>query len=157
MGLFGRKKKEAAPPPAPKPKATVLVCTDNVQTVMDIRAVLEEKRDEFEIVDIVRCGDSVLEYYKTLRPDFIMLDNDLSGREGLDVLRELHETQPEAIVVFLAAFFESSAQEMVAKVVAYGAKQVLAKTIKGEVPAKNIRACLDKIMDAVKQKKAFEL
>lgn len=42
---------------------------------------------------------------------------------------------------------------MVGKALACGVNQILAKSREGNVPADNIRSCLDKVLAAVNQKK----
>ncbi len=155
MGLFSRKKKEPPAPPAQTVKASVLVCTNNRNTVEALVPVLEQ--EHLAIKGILWESAEILERYQAIRPDFVMLDNDLNGQDGLEMLRELREAHPGAVVVFLGTFFESSAQAMVARAITYGAKQILAKNKEGKIPAENIRGCLDKVMDAAAEKKASEL
>lgn len=151
MGLFSRKKKKQPAPPAQTAEPTVLICTNNKNTVDDL--VPELEREHFVIKGILWESAEVVERYQAVRPDFVMLDNDLNGQDGLETLRALYEADPEALVVFLSAFFEDTAQEMLTKALAYGADQILAKNREGNVPAGNIRSCLEKVAATVKQKK----
>lgn len=150
MRLFQRKRKAPELPPK-KPKAFVQLCTDNKLTRANVQAVLEQ--EDLVITEIVPDGEEVIERWKAYHPHILILDNELYRRDGLDVLRELHETAPEAVTIFMAAFYESSAQEIINKVVQYGVTHVLAKDAKGEIPAENIRAALKKAMAKIEQKK----
>lgn len=152
MGLFSRKKKEPPAPPAQTVQASLLICTNNRNTFESLMQVVLDRRNLEPKASLSKSAE-ILEQYQADRPDFVMIDNDLDGQSGLEVLRELHEADPEAVIVFLAAFYESSAQEMVAKALAYGANQILAKDREGNVPAENICNCLDKVLAVINQKK----
>lgn len=152
MGLFSSKKKAPEPPVEPKP--LVLVCSKNEQTIADLVQVLKQK--DFWIAEIVQFANNVIPMWKVYQPEIVLLDNELYGRNGLDMLCELHETYPEAVTIYIDTFFESTAKEKVVKALQYGAKHLLAKNVQGEIPAKNISAGLEAAMEAVLQKKASE-
>lgn len=156
MGLFSRKKKKQPVPPAQTADVTLLICTNNRNTLESLMPVVLDRRNLAPKPALSRSAE-ILEQYQADRPDLVMIDNDLDGQSGLEVLRALHEAGPGAVIVFLAAFYESSAQEMLAKALAYGANQILAKDREGNVPADNVGSCLDKVLAAVAEKKAAEL
>lgn len=152
MGLFSKKKKAPPAPHAQTVQASLLICTNNRNTFESLMPMALDRRNLAPKPTLSKSAE-ILEQYQADRPDFVMIDNDLDGQSGLEVLRALHEADPEAIIVFLAAFYESSAQEMLAKALACGANQILAKDREGNVPAENVCKCFDKVLAAVAAKK----
>jgi CheY-like chemotaxis protein len=52
---------------------------------------------------IVKSGSECIAVLEKLRPWLVVLDDQLSDLEGLDLLRHLHRSVPEAYVIFLAS------------------------------------------------------
>jgi DNA-binding NarL/FixJ family response regulator len=82
----------------------ILIADDHAIVRRGVRALLEGE-DGLEISDEVADGAAVIEYVKKNRPHLVILDLTLPGINGLDVLRELHESVPETQIAILTMHF----------------------------------------------------
>jgi two-component system, NarL family, response regulator DesR len=70
----------------------------------DALALLLDLEDDLEIVAQVAAGDEIVAAATARRPDVALLDIELPGRSGLDVLPELRAALPECAVLILTTF-----------------------------------------------------
>ncbi|MDV2495919.1 MAG: response regulator [bacterium] len=56
-------------------------------------------------------GDQALEVYRQERPDVVLLDIRMPGKDGLETLRELRAFDPEAKVIMITAVPEEELDE----------------------------------------------
>jgi two-component system response regulator DesR len=70
----------------------------------DALALLLDLEDDLEIVAQVAAGDEIMAAATAHRPDVALLDIELPGRSGLDVLPELRAALPECAVLILTTF-----------------------------------------------------
>ena len=81
----------------------VLVVDDSDVLRTVVSHYLDDESDLRVIASVASAGEAV-EQARRLSPDVILLDHDMPGRTGLDVLPELRAGSPSArIVVFSAA------------------------------------------------------
>jgi DNA-binding response OmpR family regulator len=83
---------------------TVLVVEDEMKIARLVRDYLEHAG--FEVV-VTGDGDSAISSARGSRPDLVVLDLGLPGRDGLDVARELRRTSHVPIVILTARGDES--------------------------------------------------
>jgi DNA-binding NarL/FixJ family response regulator len=76
----------------------LIVADDHQHVAHSLRALLEP---DYDVVDVVEDGSLVVPSVARHRPDGILLDLWLPGRNGLDILTELHRDHPEVKVVIL--------------------------------------------------------
>ena len=87
----------------PAPPLAVLVVDDSDVLRTVVSHYLDDESD-LKVIASVGSGCEAVEHARRLVPDVILLDHDMPGRTGLDVLPELRECSPAArIVVFSAA------------------------------------------------------
>jgi CheY-like chemotaxis protein len=101
----------------------ILICDNEEPMRALVRASLA--LEDYEIVE-ARDGDEALERARTLRPDLIVLDVQMPGRTGFEVLQELR-ADPELArtpVLMLTARAQASDREAAAAV---GADRYLPK------------------------------
>jgi DNA-binding response OmpR family regulator len=79
--------------------STVLVVEDELEIARVVRDYLA--RAGFEVI-VVGDGDSALASVRTARPDLVVLDLGLPGRDGLDVAREVRSRSDAPIVMLTA-------------------------------------------------------
>ena len=94
--------------PSPTPEAmghSILVCDDlpAVQTMM--RRMLE--REGFTMAGFAATASEVLALYQEHRPDIVLLDLNMPGANGLDLLRTLRALDPPACVVIVSGAGDS--------------------------------------------------
>jgi two-component system response regulator MtrA len=92
----------ASPPPAEEsalPRAKVLVVDDDVALAEMLGIVL--RREGYEPL-FVGSGDRALDVFHRTRPDVVLLDLMLPGRDGIDVCRDLRAESGVPIVMLTA-------------------------------------------------------
>jgi two-component system chemotaxis response regulator CheY len=89
--------------------ATILLVDDSNLSRRILRRILEPAGHELlEAPD----GMSAIERYFIERPDLVMLDMTMGGMHGLDVLKKLHELDPQVRVVVATADIQNSTQAL---------------------------------------------
>ncbi len=76
----------------------LVIADDHLHVAHSLRALLEPDHD---VVDVVSEGTAVLQAIARHRPDALLLDLWLPGRNGLDVLADLHREHPALKVIIL--------------------------------------------------------
>ena len=82
------------------PAPIVLLVDDEPDTVRLVRKVLQA--DGCEVLE-ANNGEQALEQYRHTPPDLILLDIILPRRDGLDILREIRQTDPITGVIMVSA------------------------------------------------------
>ncbi|GIU83359.1 MAG: putative transcriptional regulatory protein pdtaR [Acidimicrobiales bacterium] len=80
---------------------TVLIAEDEAIIRLDLRETLEE--EGYRVVAETGRGDEVMELVHHHKPDLVILDIRMPGRDGLDVAREI-SSEGLAAVLILTAF-----------------------------------------------------
>jgi CheY-like chemotaxis protein len=103
---------------------SVLICDDvpAVQTMM--RRMLE--REGLVVAGLASTADEVLAFYQQTAPDVVLLDLNMPGARGLDLLTALRELDPTACVVICSGAGDS---EMRSQAHALGAAEWVLKPI----------------------------
>ncbi len=83
-----------------------------------------EYSDDFTVVGQTGEGEEALGLAERLRPDVILMDVLMPGKNGIDACREITTALPDAKVLMLSAFSDRSASN---KAVAAGATGYLPK------------------------------
>jgi two-component system, chemotaxis family, chemotaxis protein CheY len=88
-------------------------------------------------VELFEAGNSTeaLALYREQKPDLVMLDINMPGRDGLETLQDLTELDPDVVVIMLTSV---SARNSVEKAIANGASGYILK----DTPAAEIRQTL---------------
>jgi DNA-binding NarL/FixJ family response regulator len=94
-------------------------------TLAGVRSALGEA-EGIDVVAVTQRGDEVMELVEEQRPDLVLLDTRMPGRDGVDCLKLIKESHPETHVVMLAAS-EDLAQ--VTEALAAGADAYIGKRI----------------------------
>jgi two-component system chemotaxis response regulator CheY len=121
--------------------AKVLLCDDSRLALMKLRKLFEEMGAE--IVGAHQSGPEAIEAYKEAREevDLVSLDLVMPGMDGLEVLAELKEFDPEVKVLILSSIVQP---EIEAQARELGAAGVLEKPY----DAVRIQAVLDEVLGA---------
>ena len=104
--------------------ARCLIVDDSAQFLRAARAVLE--RDGF-VVDIASTGPEALRRVEELRPDVVLVDIDLGGESGFEVVRQLElatYTTPsppfETSIILVSTHAEEEFEELITESPAVG-------------------------------------
>jgi DNA-binding NarL/FixJ family response regulator len=82
----------------PSRRRSLLIADDHEHVGASLKALLAP---DYDVVALVPNGDAVVDTVRRLRPDAVLLDLWLPGRNGLDVLTDLRRELPEIRVVIL--------------------------------------------------------
>lgn len=83
---------------------TVLVCDDEDLERHAIKRIIEKTCPEVTTVLEAANGIEALEIYKNNKPDIFFCDIKMPGKSGIEVVREIRETDKEQLIVFLTAY-----------------------------------------------------
>lgn len=114
-----------------------VLLVDDHQIMLDGLQKLLESSGDFEIVGQARTGDQAVSLAIEHKPDVVVMDVILTGRDGIDACREINETVPETRVLMLTAATE---EESVLNAISAGATGYLRKL-------SNAQKLLDTIRD----------
>ena len=101
-----------------------VMLVDDHQIMLDGLRKLLESAGDFEIVGDTRDGDEAVAMAHNLRPDVIIMDLLMPGKNGIDACREIVEAVPDARVLILTA---SNEDETVIDAISAGATGYLRK------------------------------
>lgn len=90
----------------------VLVVDDNA-SMRDLLSTLL-KSQGYQVVAALEDGNGVMEAVRKLSPEIVCLDNQLPGRNGLDILREINSDHPDIDVLFITASEDPSIEAQAA-------------------------------------------
>ncbi len=104
-----------------------------------IRKVINKGLSELAItIEEVTDGDAVVETYRRLMPDVLILDIHLPGKSGIDLIAEIQACDPEAYIVMISA---DSTTENVNLVRGRGIKGFLTKPVDKARLLKLVNSC----------------
>ena len=133
----------------------VMLVDDHPMMRRGIQEVLEDTGG-FEVVGLAADGSEAVELAEELRPDVIVMDVLMPGKDGIDACREILDLLPDTKVVMLTA---STEEDAVIQAVAAGATGYVQKYSGSEDLVNAIRRVAEgRLMvseDAVKR--VFEL
>jgi two-component system response regulator NreC len=78
----------------------ILIADDHGVLRAGLRALLNAERD-LQVVGEAADGDEALRLAAELHPDVMLLDISMPGKQGIEVARELHASQPNTRVLML--------------------------------------------------------
>jgi DNA-binding NarL/FixJ family response regulator len=107
----------------------ILIIDDHQIVRQGIRSLLSNYPD-FEIVGEAADGATALQLLQQLSPDVTLLDIRMPGESGLEVLRQIHQLQPEAKVLMLTSFDD---EEYVLTALREGAQGFVLKSVSDEM------------------------
>ena len=101
-----------------------VLLVDDHQIMLDGLQRLLESTDDLEVVGVALHGDEATALAQELKPDVIVMDVILSGKDGIELCREIRESLPDTRVLMLTA---STEEERVMDAVYAGATGYLRK------------------------------
>ena len=101
----------------------VLVVDDEIAVCKELRKFLEGKN--CEVVEAYD-GDQAVALYRQERPDVVLLDIRMPGKDGLETFREIRGFDPEASVIMVTAVRDS---EVALQAMEEGAFEYITKPI----------------------------
>jgi CheY-like chemotaxis protein len=97
----------------------VLLVDDSVEFLTTARRLLE--RDGVQVVATAPDGAEAVQRARELSPDVILVDIDLGGESGFDVVRRLHEVDPSrSRTILISAYSPDDFADLIAESPASG-------------------------------------
>ncbi len=115
-----------------------LVADDSMMMRRMVRDTLLS--DGWEIVGEAANGHEAAEQYDKLRPDVVTLDIVMPGVDGMEALRRILRSDPNAKVVVVSA---PSQTRLISEAIRLGAQDFVAKPFLPEQLHHTMRACLE--------------
>jgi len=112
----------------------VLLVDDHALVRSAIRQALEAP--DIEVVGEARSAEEALELAPQLRPDLLLLDIDLPGMSGIEMVRELAPRLPETRIVMLTV---STDRRDLLEAIRHGAAGYLTKDLTGDALLRAVR------------------
>jgi two-component system chemotaxis response regulator CheY len=117
----------------------VLVADDASFMRQMIRDIIEP--EGFEVVGEASDGVEVVERFKELHPDIVMMDIVMPKRSGIDAVKGIVAMDPTARVVMCSALGQET---LVMEAIQAGAKDFIVKPFKPESVVATLRKALEK-------------
>ncbi|MET3120736.1 DNA-binding NarL/FixJ family response regulator [Oxalobacteraceae bacterium GrIS 2.11] len=79
---------------------TKILIVDDNESIRGLLGVLF-RHERYEVVGELSSGDNLITTVKRLQPDIVCLDQEMPGKDGLTLLKELKEIDPKAAVLMI--------------------------------------------------------
>jgi DNA-binding NarL/FixJ family response regulator len=128
----------SAEPAAPPPPARVLLVDDHALLRMGVANIINQEPD---LRVVAEAGDGVegIAAYEKHRPDVTLLDLRMPLMEGVEVVRQIRERDPRALVIVLTTY---DTDDEIARALKAGAKAYVLKDISADALVNCIRDVL---------------
>ncbi len=120
-------------------KPNVLVVDDDSMIRDTLKIIL--RADDYEIAGEASNGESALELCRKFHPGVVLLDINMPGMDGLEVLRVIKQRLPATRVIMISA---DSTMERVKEAIASGAAGFIVKPFNAGRVLDDITAVLDR-------------
>ncbi len=117
--------------------ASVLIVDDAAFMRMMLKDILT--KGGYEIAGEAADGNEAVAKYAELKPDLVTLDITMPNKDGLEALKEIKSSDPNAVCVMCSAMGQ---QAMVIDAIQAGAKDFIVKPFQPERVLESIRKVL---------------
>ncbi len=84
-----------------------VIADDHHLFITGLRSILKDSEEyEFDVVALAHDGDELMDKLKLYAPEFLILDLNMPGRDGLDVLKEIRKYNRELKILTLTMYDE---------------------------------------------------
>ena len=105
----------------------ILICDDAAFMRMMIKDILT--KNGYEIAGEAENGVKAVEKYNETKPDLVLMDITMPEMDGIQALKKIKETDPNACVIMCSAMGQ---QAMVMEAIQSGAKDFIVKPFQAE-------------------------
>jgi two-component system, chemotaxis family, chemotaxis protein CheY len=117
----------------------VLIADDASFMRQMIRDIIDA--EGYEVVGEATDGVEVVERFKELHPDVVMMDIVMPKRSGIDAVKAIREIAPKAMIVMCSALGQET---LVMEAIQAGAKDFIVKPFKPEAVLATLKKVLEK-------------
>ena len=120
-------------------KARILIADDASFMRQMIREIIEP--EGYEVVGEATNGIEAVEQFLELRPDLVTMDIVMPKRSGIDAVKGILSSDPQAVVVMCSALGQET---LVMEALQAGAKDFIVKPFKPDAVLSTLKKILDK-------------
>lgn len=113
-----------------------VLCVDDSEDLLHVMTVAIGAQPDLELAGVLRSADGLIEALAGMRPDVVLLDLTMPGRDPLGAMREASEQHPRARTIVLSGYDDPWRIKLAAD---YGAWGYIAKD-----------APFDRLFDAIR-------
>ena len=113
----------------------ILICDDAAFMRMMIKDILT--KNGYNVAGEAENGAKAVEKYNELKPDLVLMDITMPEMDGIQALKKIKESSPDAVVIMCSAMGQ---QAMVIESIQAGAKDFIVKPFQA-----------DRVLEAVKK------
>jgi two-component system chemotaxis response regulator CheY len=117
----------------------VLIADDASFMRQMIRDIIEP--EGYEVVGEASDGMEVVEQYRELHPDLVMMDIVMPKRSGIDAVKAIHAESPDATIVMCSALGQET---LVMEAIEAGAKDFIVKPFKPDAVVSTLAKVVEK-------------
>ena len=92
-------------------EAIRVLIADDHYIIRSFLSRILESQDDFRIVGLTSDGVTAVEMTKTLRPDVVLMDYDMPGKDGVQATQEILKTDPAILVIGFSMHDESTVEK----------------------------------------------
>ena len=127
-----------APDSGEQRRKKILIADDAAFMRMMAKEIFAKEK-EYEIAGEAANGKEAVEQYVKLKPDLVLMDITMPEMDGIEALKRIKATDPDAVVVMMSAMGQS---QMVYDAVQSGAKDFIVKPLKADLLLGTIKRIL---------------
>lgn len=116
----------------------ILICDDTKFMRVTLRNLLE--KEGYQVVGEAENGKILIEKYKILSPDLVLMDITMPEMDGISALLAIMQIDPNAKVVICSAMGQN---EIVIKAIKIGAKDFVVKPFENERVIMSVKNVLE--------------
>ena len=105
----------------------ILICDDAAFMRMMIKDILT--KNGYNVAGEAENGAKAVEKYNELKPDLVLMDITMPEMDGIQALKKIKESSPEAVVIMCSAMGQ---QAMVIESIQAGAKDFIVKPFQAD-------------------------
>ena len=118
----------------------IMVVDDSKMVYMQMKNLLADCGEEFEVAAYCRSGEEALDQYDQVCPDLVTMDIIMPGMDGIETTQALLEEHPGARIIMLSSLAYDDTVESAENI---GARGFIDKPLEKEPLLEALRAALE--------------
>jgi two-component system, chemotaxis family, chemotaxis protein CheY len=111
-------------------KRRILIADDSATTYHQLKKILDQHPDDFEVIGHAVDGADAVEKFEQLRPDLVTMDIVMPKVDGVEAVKQILKIDPKAKVVVVSSM--GGVRDKVVAVLTAGAKNVIMKPFEAD-------------------------
>lgn len=86
----------------------IVICDDEIHIREGLKKAIEQMDSRFEVAGLARNGDEASKIIARIKPDLVLMDINMPGKNGLDVMKILSDQLPDVKYIIISGYDEFS-------------------------------------------------